>query len=366
MYENIPSRHRWVTIRGWEPLGNVCIGESCKQRAEPYTQLEGGTNGVEHGTWGFHYFTLSNLQKRAQAYWCTWSDDWSSYDYVKLVKIKIMIPPDQLHSWMISFDSYFETKTGFPLAPENTNEEEWVHPGIMINNPKTHMILPQNYCQKKRFYKFYLRPPPGWKGYQRFPDAMNYIMTHWCWTIFNLNQPFFDVCACNISAPSNKDSICQASSWWNKQNFFDKWVDRSKYDLCQTGQNADKTWGPFLPSQNCAHSAFSAYFLYKIYLKFAGTSLWRTVPRLFQRDGLVPQAPGLNKQPSTYSSYQERPQDEGDILPGDLDSDGFIKDGALRRIIESHHRAKRVPMEKRRRSKHLTHKLKHIINQLIG
>lgn len=350
-------------IRGWEPLGNVCIGESCKDRAEPYNMLETGKQGQEHGTWGFHYFTLSNLQKRAKAYWNNWSDGWSSYDYVKFIKMKVYVPPDQIHSWMLSFDSYLETKEGYPLAPQHTNEEQWIHPGIMINNPQTHLILPQNYHHRSSFYKWTVRPPPGWKGYQRFPDAMNYIMCHWAWTIFNLNQPFFDVCGCN-TAPQTRRDLCKASSWWNKQNNFDKWVDRKTYQNCTLGGSEDKNWGPFLPSQNCSDSAFSAYFLYKIYLKFAGTSLWRPVPRLFTNDGLVPPAPGIDKPTYTLETYQERPQDEGDILPGDLDSDGLLKEGALRRIIESNNDHKRRRLE-RRSIKHLTDKLQLIIQQHI-
>lgn len=322
--------------------------------------LETGKTAVEHGTWGFHYFTLSNLQKRAAGYWNVWSDDWSSYDYVKFIKMKVIIPQDLLHSWMISFDSYFETKEGYPLAYQKTNEEEWIHPGILINNPKTHLILPQQYMQKKKFYKLTLKPPTGWKGYQRFPEAMNYILCHWCWTVFNLNQPFYDVCGCN-TVPGAKKDLCKAASWWNSQTYIDKWIDRTKYKPCTGPDGEQRTWGPFLPALNCSNSSFSAYFLYTFHFKFAGTSIWRPVPTLFTNSGLVPPAPGIDK-PSAKASDKKRPRDEADIWPGDLDSDGMLKERALERIIGADNRHQK----RHRPSEHLTDLLIGHINELIG
>lgn len=273
--------------------------------------------------------------------------------------MKVLIPADQFHSWMISFDAYLQTKEGLPLLPKNNNEEQWIHPGILINNPKTHMILPQNYHPRKRFYKLWVRPPPGWKGYERFPEAMNYILCHWCWTVFSLNQPFFDVCNCN----QGRVDQCAAEPWWVANGFYDKWVDRSKYDNCDFSQTNTKTWGPFLQSQNCSEFKFSAYFLYKAYFKFRGTSIWRPLPHIFASDGLVPPAPGLNKAHSSYAG-KKRPADTADILPGDLDSDGLIKEGALKRIIGTDHHAKRRRLERRhtkQRLKHIAHKLRHLI-----
>nr|QYD02281.1 ORF1 [Torque teno felis virus] len=359
--EWVPARHRYVTVRGWEPLGNVCKNESCKTRAEPYAPIENGNTGSFHGTWGYHYLTLNTLQKRAKAFWNSWSDDWASYDYVKFLGMTVLIPPDQFHSWMIGFDPYYQTKEGLPLLDKPNAEETWFHPGILINNPKTHLILPQNYCHKRKFYKLKVKPPPGWKGYERLPEAMNYILCHWFWTLFNLNQPFFDVCNCN--APNPRPDVCMADPWWVSNGNFDKWINREKYDSClDKNLNKNKTWGPFLQARNCSEFAFSAYFLYRMHFKFSGNSIWRPLPHIFANEGLVPQAPGPNTS-KTRKHLKRRPQDTADILPGDLDSDGILKTPALVRITEPDHHVKRRRLEDQRRIKHLSGQLYNILTK---
>lgn len=359
--EWVPGRRRNIVIRGWEPLANVCEGELARTQAEPYKCIEPkSNNGQWHGTWGYHYFTLNNLQLRSKAYWNMWSDNWASFDYVKLLGIKIWIPADQLHSWMISFDPFLQTKTQFPLNPQKNAEETWIHPGIMINRPNTHLILPQNYHSKARFYRIKLRPPPGWKGFERFPEAMDYIMCHWAWTIFSLNQPFYDVCNC----PAPGTSACMVEPWWCKNKYYDKWPNRTKYEDCNTGTQKEMYWGPFLQGKVCNGGSFSPYFLYKIYLQFAGDSIWRPVPTIYSNSGLVPEAPGPSDQVSgsrskTYN--KKRPRDTHDILPGDLDSDGFIKEGALTRIIGDNTEPKRRKMGQARRLRYLAGKLRRIL-----
>lgn len=360
MTENVSSRYRRVTVRGWEPLGNYCKGTSCTKRAEPYKSLESGNQGQFDGSWGYHYFTLNQLQKRSKAYWCTWSDDWASFDYVKFRGMKVTIPADQFHTWMISFDAFLITKEGLPLQERSNNEDQWIHPGILMNNPKTHLILPQNYHQRKRFYKIWVKPPTGWKGYERFPDAMNYILCHWFWTVFSLNQPFFDVCNCN----NRGQDQCVANPWWVANGEYDKWINRTKYDTCQSGAvNKTKTWGPFLESQNCSGSAFSAYFLYKAYFTFRGESIWRPLPHVFANEGLVPEAPGPSA--GTRENYKKRPADCFDILPGDLDSDGILTEEAFQRITGADKRHKRRKVEDPRSTRHLSNKLRKIIRYFL-
>lgn len=356
----MPTRHRYITVRGWEPLGNYCKGTSCKKRAEPYKGLEQGQTGSFNGSWGFHYLTLNNLQKRAKAYWNVWSEDWASYDYVLFQGATILIPPDQFHSWMIGFDPYFQTKEGLPLLDKPNNEETWFHPGILMNNPKTHLILPQNYAHKRKFYKLRVKPPPGWKGYERLPEAMNYILLHWFWSIFSLNQPFFDVCNCN--APGRPD-VCAAEPWWVANGFYDKWINREQYEECSSNNiNRQKTWGPFLQAQNCSDFAFSAYFLYRLKFKFAGNNVWRPLPHIFANEGLVPKSPGINGA-KTRKYYKKRPRDTADILPGDLDSDGILKTPALIRITESNNDVKRRRLEDKGRIKHLAGELYNILRK---
>lgn len=361
--EWVPTRSRYITVRGWEPLGNVCKGESCKTRAMPYANLEGIQNGQSfHGTWGFHYLTLNSLQKRAKAYWNLWSDDWASYDYVKFLGMTVLIPPDQFHSWMIGFDPYFQTKEGLPLIEKKNAEETWMHPGILINNPKTHLILPQNYAHKRRFYKIRVKPPPGWKGYERLPEAMNYILCHWFWSIFSLNQPFIDICNCNAKPP--RTDVCSAEPWWNANGNYDKWVNREKYQVCSsTDFTKNQTWGPFLQSTNCSEFVFSAYFLYKMHFKFAGNSIWNPLPHIFANEGLVPQAPGRQDQTKTRKYNKKRPLTTSDILPGDVDSDGILTSPAIERITGIDHNAKRRRLEDQRRIKYLSGKLYNILTK---
>lgn len=355
MTENISSRFRKITVRGWEPLGNFCKTTTARNQAEPYKSIEGG-QGSWVGSWGYHYLTLNLLQKRSAAYWCQWSDDWSSYDYVSFVGMKVLIPADQFHSWMIAFDAFLQTKQGLPLLEQKANEEEWIHPGILINNPKTHMILPQNYRHKNKFYKIWVRPPAGWKGYERFPEAMNYIFVHWVWTVFSLNQGMFDVCKCSSAVGS-----CEATPWWALNGNYDKWINRSKYENCESSKS--QNWGPFLQPKNCSEAEFSPFFLYKAYFRFRGTSIWRPLPHIFARDGLVPPAPGRTQSSST-KAHKKRPLDTADILPGDLDSEGFLTEAALERITGTHHRSKRRRLEdqKQQRLKHIANKLRLILN----
>nr|QYD02140.1 ORF1 [Torque teno felis virus] len=361
VYENLPYRHRYITVQGWEPLANVCKQDTARMRAEPYRCLEpsSSSQGQWHGTWGFHYLTLNNLQLRAKGYWNMWSDNWASFDYVTFLGAKIRIPPDQLHSWMISFDPFFQAKEVFPLQPKDFQEQTWIHPGIMINRPNTHMILPQNYHSRSKFYTIRVRPPPGWKGAQRLPDALNYILLHWGWTFFNLNQAFYDVCNCE---QPNTDA-CSAEPWWCANKYYDKWVNREKYEDCAPGNNNRRNWGPFLPAKNCSPTSFSPFFLYKLYFKFSGDSIWRPLPSVYANTGLIPEAPGPKDVINSKADNKKRPRDIFDILPGDLDSDGILKDGALERITEHHRADKRRKMVPAKRLRHIAVKLRNILDQ---
>nr|QYD02182.1 ORF1 [Torque teno felis virus] len=329
----VPRRHRYVTVRGWEPLANLCMTDCASTEAKPYESLENPTTGQWHGTWGKHYFTLSNLLLRAAAYWNQWSDDWSGYDYVKYEGGWIYIPKDKQIEWLINFDPYIQYLE--ILGSKNNKEDRWGHPGILLNTPGTHLILPPTMYNRKHFYKIRLRPPPGWVGFQRFPEAMGYILVHWLWSWFSLqfayHQPNYGQ---NIST-------CEQEPWWALNNNFNKWVDRITYQNCSSNLK-DKNWGPFLPS-TYGHNGpeTSLTFFYKLKFKFSGNSIWRPLPRNYKNDGLVPTppaAPGYHSGPETS---RKRPQHEADIWPGDLDSDGILKDSAYRRITGHNPRVKR-------------------------
>nr|QYD02110.1 ORF1 [Torque teno felis virus] len=358
VYENIPSRHRYIYVRGWEPLGNLCHSDKPTSEATPYNSLE-DSSGVWHGTWGKHFFTVGNLLLRAASYWNQWSDDWSSYDYVQFLSGKIMIVPDSSASWMINFDPYLQTNK---LVGNKSGEDLWIHPGIMLNTPHTHIIYPQTLFQRKKYYKIKIVAPPGWKGYQRFPDAMGYILTHWAWTWFDIRDAFIE------SGNRSSNDFCPVAPWWASNGMFNKWVNRSKYQDCsQTQSPSNKGWGPFLPcSVSQKFPETSLFFFYKLKFKFAGNSIWRPLPRNYKNDGMVPTPGGPTDPAETQSNNKKRPRHTDDIWSEDLDSDGILTDRALKRITRPDYFDLRRKMEDSphsRRLKHLSHKLRHILEQ---
>nr|QYD02146.1 ORF1 [Torque teno felis virus] len=363
VYQWVPGRHRYLSVRGWEPLGNVCSSSGAKNEATPYMSIEpqaGGT-GVWHGTWGKHYFTLGNLLMRAKALWCMWSDDWASFDYVQFLGGVIKIPQTNTVDWMINFDEYLETKLGTYNPKEH--EDKWGHPGILIQQPKTHLIFkPQTYPHK-RFYTIRLKPPPGWKGLHRFPEAFQYILGHWIWSWWDPQHAFYD-----IYGDTSNQNTCQVAPWWATNDKFDKWADRSTYKApTSPGQPADNNWGPFLPQAFGRQAPqCSLFFLYKLYFKVVGNAIWRPLPRDFLTGGLVPDpkpAPtGSTTGSKATGKKRSRPQSEYDIWPGDLDSDGILKEEALKRITGPGERVKRRKLgEGSVRS--IAQKLRHILEQ---
>lgn len=357
--EYLPGRHRYIWVTGWEPLGNICQGEFSKTEATPYKSVEpqAVSGGQWHGTWGKHYFTPGNLMLRALTYWNQWSEDWASFDYVRFLGARIYIPQTATCPWMINLDEYLNVKLK-DYNPKNP-EDEWVHPGILINNKRTHMIFPPNIYPRKRMYKISVPPPPGWKGYQRLPEADAYILFHWVWTFFDPTRAFFDP-----SYNSQTIHTCQQEPWWGGNAQLSKWVDRNKYDTASS-QNVQKTWGPFLPGKYVLWPECSVFFLYKIKLKVVGNSIWRPLPRNIISEGLAPDAPGpqVLADPDTSPDKRKRPQSDADIWPEDLDAYGLLKEKAFERIAGDHHGYKRRRLDRERRLRSIARKLRLILQQ---
>lgn len=355
VYENVPTRGTSVWVAGWEPLGNICNTTTAKKEAEPYLQLEQAKTGSFNGSWGKHYFTIANLLKRALARWNYWSHDWSSYDYVRYVGATVKIIPPQDQNWMINLDPYFQFKKG-PFGSEKDKEDLWDHPGILLHTPHTHLIFSQNTFRRRTLYKIKCKPPPGWKGYLRFPEAFDYILLNWVWTWWNPFKAFWD------PVKDQAGSSCEAEPWWSNQQQLAKWVNRTKYD--DIGNPNAKDWGPFLPSKLGNQSIpASIWFMYKIHFKLAGDSIWRPLPRNFTNDGMVPAPEGPNAGTKTHSKKRKRPYDEADILPGDLDSDGILKDRSYKRITADHKRSKQRDLQQVQRTKYLARKFEHLIRR---
>lgn len=355
--EHVPSRRRTVWVSGWEPLGQVCDTTTAIQEATPYNFLEGASGGHFYGSWGKHYFTIGNLLLRALARWNYWSDDWSSFDYVSFKGATIYITPPQDQAWMITFDPYFQYKKS-PLGSNKDKEDLWVHPGILLHTPHTHLIFPAGYFKRQKLYKVRVKPPPGWKGFVRFPEAFDYILLNWVWTWWNPFKCFMDA--------ADSTATCVANPWWAKLSKPDEWVNRSKYNT--PGSAGNKTWGPFLPSKlGTSGIPFSAWFQYRIKFQLAGDSIWRPLPRNFINDGMVPDPPGPNgAETDEARKKRKRPLSEADIWPEDLDSCGILKRRAYKRITGPDKRDLARGIQQQQRAEYISSKLNRIVSKFIN
>nr|QYD02167.1 ORF1 [Torque teno felis virus] len=359
--EWIPGRHRYITVTGWEPLGNLCFSDYAATEATPYASIEPQSNvGQWHGSWGRHYFTPGNLMTRAYVYWNKWSEDWGSFDYIKFVGGYVKIPQTATCPWMINFEEYLQVKLK-DYNPPNT-EDKWDHPGILLNDRKTHLIFPPNIYPRRTMYKIRIKPPPGWKGFQRLPDALGYVCCHWVWTWWDPTHAFYD-----IGQDSSSQHTCQQSPWWGGQakDKQPQWVDRTKYPPCSNNQQ-QQSWGPFLPCVYGKYPECSLFFLYKMRFKVVGNALWRRCRATLSDGGLVPPPPGQNghhAETQRASPKRKRPESTYDVWPGDLDSEGILKEKALRRITGAYTRSKRQRLGDTRRLKHLAKKLRAILRQ---
>lgn len=355
MREYEPKRHRYIYVEGWEPLGNLCNTDYAKTEATPYLAVEpqGGNAGQWHGLWGRHYFTPANLQLRAMAYWNRWSEDWAGFDFIQFYGGYIYIPQTAPTTWMINFDQYLQVKLK-NYDPQVT-EDKWCHPGILLNDPKTHIIYPPSTYKRQKYYKVRVTAPPGWKGLTRLPDAEAYVCLHWCWTWCNLQTAFF-----NEPDSSHSQSACEITPWWAKNNYTNRWANRQTYKECtQQTLQEEKTWGPFLPCKYNGFTECSLWFKYRLRFKVAGYSIWPTLPHNIVSSGLVPNPPGVDGQSDSTKANKKRhrPQSAADIWPGDLDSDGLLKERAYKRITEHNRGDFRSQLERERRLRHLSKKL---------
>nr|WCS65318.1 ORF1 [Torque teno Leptonychotes weddellii virus 1] len=386
-----PSRRRKrISVRGWEPLGNICYNSSASSEASPYDDLD--TTGVNiftadeenqlkgkwQGQWGHHFFTLQNLLRRAQYYFNYWSSDWQGYDYVSFKGGWIWLPRFPAFSWMFYLDTSPQSnpKESAPEAKYKF-EKTWVHPGILLNRPGAKLlisILQQPY--RSLFRRIRVKPPAIWEGNYRIDEALQYLLFHWSWTTVNLSAPFFDYfCSRGGNSEIKDRNTCIQRPWfmgfkknWDASQTFTNrfaekekfkqrkekiekqgadtravWVDRTVYVksdcAAQFAPNQVPSnfwnWGPFLPQNVLTGQAYEAsiYFRYKLYFKVSGESLYRKPPSKECDGTLFPPAPGGScAEIQTRSILKKRPLSEADILPGDLDESGMLTERAYERI----------------------------------
>nr|ASA48509.1 ORF1 [Torque teno Leptonychotes weddellii virus 1] len=384
-----PSRRRKrISVRGWEPLGNICPKDSASAEATPYLDLDvpdydvvkcGSTHSLKgqwHGQWGHHFFTFKSLLYRAAYYFNYWSGDWQGYDYLQFKGGSIWLPRMPGFSWMFYLDPSIQSNPTEDVPEDKYKvDKTWVHPGIFLNRPGSRIILSTLQSKGRSFYRrMKIKPPPGWEGTYRIDLAMNYLLFHWSWTTCNLTSPFYDFYCQNKNG--KEVDTCEQAPWWVCDTLFEKykdkhtqiakniynninkyhedtrsvWVNRKLYvkSDCTNTPAGDNTpanwhnWGPFLP-QNVLLSyqtGYSLYFRYKLYFKVSGDSVYRRKPSQPCDKAVFAPAPGTSDNPcsevQTRSILKKRtPASIYDILPGDLDEGGLLTDRAYRRITGS-------------------------------
>nr|ASA48665.1 ORF1 [Torque teno Leptonychotes weddellii virus 1] len=388
-----PSRRRKrISVRGWEPLGNVCSTDFAANEATPYVDLDkdesdptlvNKCDGIWHGTWGHHFFTLESLLIRSKYYFNYWSSDWAGYDYISFKGGWIWIPRMPYISWMFLVDSSIQSNpTEREPEAKYKNEKSWVHPGILLNRPGARLMLSTAQAEKKPFFrKLRVKPPSAWEGNYRVDQAFQFLLFHWLWTICNMTSPFYDYFCSRQQGAQKHTQTCIECPWfiaekdtWDKQTQNGKpnkrkledlrkniinnhqdpramWVYRKAYLQSKCINTPDSTeppanfhnWGPFLPQNVLTGSAyeFSLYFRYKLFFKVSGDTVYRRLPsKLPKKGGTIPPAPGADDgtggEIQTRPILKKRPLTTSDILPGDLDSDGILTERAYQRIIRSH------------------------------
>nr|WCS65437.1 ORF1 [Torque teno Leptonychotes weddellii virus 1] len=351
-----PSRRRKrISVRGWEPLGNICPSDSARSEATPYIDLDKdsvnifeedsgqggpGTGAQWHGQWGHHFFTFYSLLIRSKYYFNYWSSDWEGYDYLQFLGGYIWLPRMPSFSWMFYLDSSIQSNPKDDTIPENKYkfDKSWVHPGILLNRPGSRILLSTIQSRgRSLFRKMKVRPPAGWEGTYRMDVAQDYLLFHWSWTTVNLTSSFYDF-YCQRKRPNDVNSLCISNPWFmgektlyekvqgqggpsnEAKNFSAKlkqnlnqyksdsraaWVNRKLYvkSECKNFSTANDlpanfhNWGPFLPQNVLFDLSFgnSVYFRYKLYFKVSGDSLYRRLPSVRCKDNVIPPCPGFTE-----------------------------------------------------------------------
>nr|ASA48821.1 ORF1 [Torque teno Leptonychotes weddellii virus-2] len=369
------KRHKILVVSGYEPLGNVCSQTRAMDEAKPYIVLDvpdmedkvkkaaetmkrsESTSTEWSGTWGHHFFSFRQLVTRAQYYFANFSTDWRTYDYLQFLGGTIWLPRQMFFDWMFYIDYDLQDKTMTPEEMDKyKNSKTWFHPGILINRKGAKLVgSPHRFGLKTMFRKVYVRPPASWEGLFNLPSAMDYIFVHWAWTGIDLEQSFMDAWCVKNRTSNDMTTPCEEVPWFmggidsmqpqvKEGDRRSDWVDREKYnkDQRQCSNKADSfmRWGPFLPwTFGFPYlQSRSIWFKYKFFFKLSGDSVYRRPPTESHAD-LVPRAPEHKSQVFGTQvpprSILKRPLSTADILPGDLDSDGILKDASLERIISS-------------------------------
>nr|WCS65865.1 ORF1 [Torque teno Leptonychotes weddellii virus 1] len=398
-----PSRRRKrISVRGWEPLGNICPKDGARAEATPYLDLdpdsvdifkESNGKGQWHGQWGHHFFTFKSLLYRSLYYFNYWSGDWEGYDYLAFLGGYIWLPRMPAFSWIFYLDPSVQSNpTESEPEKKYKFDKSWVHPGILFNRPGSRLMVSTLQAQNRSFFrKMKVKPPSGWEGVYRIDVAKDFLLFHWSWTTCNLTSSFFDF-YCQRKRQQGSADQCEQVPWFmGEKTQFEKsqsiiqtdkeckkfpatlqnnlakfkedtraaWVNRALYVKSDCVDNFSEThcpsnfhnWGPFLPQNVLLDLANgnSLYFRYKLFFKVSGDSLYRRRPNVPCKENVIPPAPGYTENdcpgvPFKSILKKRTPASIYDILPGDLDEGGILTDRAYRRITGSSGADQPTPM----------------------
>nr|QUL61816.1 ORF1 [Torque teno arctocephalus australis virus] len=393
------KRYKYIVFRGWEPLGNLCSNSTAGEEAQPWKDIEyqhaPGANANWSGTWGHHYFTFATLLQRSNCRynWC--SGDWTSYDYMEFCYAIIYLPVMTEVDWMFGIDGTL-SKEEDPQSSYVQKEATWFHPGWMINQPGTHIVMSaRSRPNWRRWYRIIVKAPATWESVYPLWRAKDFIIFWWWWSWVDLNHGLFDyVRTVECSGGEHGDFCRNRRPWWHERQHVencDQWVDRSTYqptdsNLCNDdGTNKKmRSWGPFLPSNftnTLETHGVSLWFKYKVKFRVSGDANWREKqPLATDFNATVPRAPGAPDPPHPGEiqpgTKKKRPKDPWDIHAGDLDQHGILTERSYERITETRPGTLQMPMEKPRKrvrfrrhdilNDHRRKRIRMLINQLIG
>ncbi|AHA86839.1 ORF1 [Seal anellovirus 2] len=376
------SRNKTIVVRGWEPLGNICPGSDASKEATPWEVLDKDyedtkTKGKESdcakscwsGTFGGHFFTFKLLLQRAKIRLCQFSSDWNGWDYLEFKGGYIWLPRLAGLQWMFNKDHSIKNPTETKEGQELAAAKSWTHPGVWLNRRGPIIMHDPNLFPSHRgFRRLKVKPPTGWEGHYSLPAVMNYIFFQWFWTALDMQHAMYDYWCVKQNPTAEHTKICCQVPWWAAQiddtwrpkyadddpaktcggDVRELWTDRENYlqSKCNTNQARTdqnnipantQNWGPFLPQSfvRPGEAGFSLWFKYKFYFQLSGDSVYRQQPHTDPKV-VIPRAPkAKNTLTGEVQPGPERPQDPWDILPGDLDRHGILKERAYRRITST-------------------------------
>lgn len=307
--------------------------QDCNVSQKTYTDFVGG--------WGYASLTVKDFLTRCKLGYAQISESLDPYTDIRFEWIKVSCAPTKELDWVLVGYTHFDAK------PERYQTYEQWNNGLHLMLHPGRIFVPALYrSQKKLFYskKFY----PSSQFTTEFYDKSWFTTAkvfQYQWSYIDMHVP--------VGYPKN-EKMLKAINYDNKwfKDTCMKWVNRKEYDKGNVevpgeaetsgiGSFFGNIWDsvksqffkqspqqtPFNPPIYRTIRLNQAFFFYKIKLNVTGKSM------MAQRVGSLPDiAPAPTECPSGKCP------DSAECATSDLDSDGFIKEDSLRRIIGTNFR----------------------------